>query len=146
VLVKLLHVFAAVAACVLGNAGSALAQQEISLSAGFLPDPVTVDLYSGGSTEAYTVGRNCVGTIAASPDVNVYFDSNGGRLAFAVYSDRDTSLVINGPDGRYYCNDDTNGLNPVLIWGSAPSGTYNIWVGAVGDGAPATLVITEGNP
>jgi hypothetical protein len=105
-----------------------------------------VDVYSGGSIEAYNIAQSCVGTIADSPDVNVYFDSYGGRLAFGVYSEGDTSLVINGPDGRYYCNDDTNGLNPVLIWGSAPSGTYNIWIGAVGRAAPATLVITEGNP
>lgn len=139
-------VFAAAAACVLGAAGSAAAQQEISLSAGFVPDPVYVDVYSGGSNEAYNISQSCVGTIADSPDVNVYFESYGGRLAFSVYSEGDTSLVINGPDGRYYCNDDTNGLNPVLIWGNAPSGTYNIWIGAVGAGAPATLVITEGNP
>lgn len=139
-------VLAAVAACVLGTVGSAAAQQEISLSAGFLPDPIYVDVYSGGSNEAYNISQSCVGSIANSPDVNVYFNSNGGRLAFGVYSQGDTSLVINGPDGRYYCNDDTNGLNPVLIWGNAPSGTYNIWVGAVGNGASATLVITEGNP
>lgn len=142
---KPIIVLAAVSACVLGTAGSALAQQEISLSAGFVPDPVLVDVYSGGSSQASQIASSCVGTIADSPDVNVYFSSSGGRLAFAVASSGDTSLVINGPDGRYYCNDDYDGLNPALIWGSAPSGTYNIWIGAVGDPAPATLIITEGS-
>lgn len=142
---KSIITFAAASAVVLATAGAASAQQEVSLSAGFVPDPVTFDVYSGGGNQASNISSNCVGSIADSPDVNVYFDSAGGRLAFGVYSSGDTSLVINGPDGRYYCNDDTNGLNPALIWNNAPSGTYNIWVGAVGDPAPATVVITEGS-
>lgn len=142
---KILITTAAVigAACL---ATSASAQQSVSLSAGFVPDPVTFDVYSGGSNDASNIGGSCVGMIADSPDVVVNFRSNGGRLAFGVYSDGDTSLVINGPDGRYYCDDDTNGLNPALIWGRAPSGQYDVWVGAVGDGASATVVVTEGTP
>lgn len=125
-------------------ATSASAQQSVSLSAGFVPDPVTFDVYSGGSNDASNIGGSCVGMIADSPDVVVNFRSNGGQLSFGVYSEGDTSLVINGPDGRYYCNDDRNGLNPGLVWGRAPSGQYDIWVGAVGDGAPATVIVTEG--
>ena len=126
-------------------ATSTSAQQSISLSAGFVPDPVTVDLYSGGSNQASNLGGSCVGTVGSSPDVVLHFDSAGGRLAIGVLAGTDTSLVINGPDGRYYCNDDNSGLNPGLVWGQAPSGQYDIWVGAVGDAGPATLVITEGS-
>jgi hypothetical protein len=123
----------------------ASAQQSVSLSAGFVPDPVTVELYSGGGEQASDLGSSCVGTVASSPDVVLNFRSAGGRLAIGVLSGSDTSLVINGPDGRFYCNDDNSGLNPGLVWGQAPSGQYDIWVGAVGDAGPATLIITEGS-
>lgn len=126
-------------------ATGAFAQQNVSLSAGFVPDPVTVELYSGGGNQASDLGSSCVGSVASSPDVVLNFRSSGGRLAIGVLASSDTSLVINGPDGRFYCNDDNSGLNPGLVWNSAPSGQYDIWVGAVGDAGPATLVITEGS-
>jgi hypothetical protein len=124
-------------------ASSAAAQQRLSLSAGFLPDPVEVSVMSGGGEDASNMGGSCVGSISGSPDVVLNFDSSGGTLSFSVVSSGDTSLVINGPDGRNYCNDDTNGYNPVLTWGSAPSGQYDIWIGAVGDAASGTLLISE---
>lgn len=127
------------------SATGASAQQSVSLSAGFVPDPVTIDLYSGGGNQASNLGSSCVGTVGSSPDVVLNFSSAGGRLAIGVLASTDTSLVINGPDGRYYCNDDNSGLNPGLAWSQAPSGQYDIWVGAVGDAGPATLVITEGS-
>lgn len=124
-------------------ANSASAQQRVSLSAGFLPDPVEISVASGGGEDASDLGGSCVGAISGSPDVVVNFDSSGGTLSFSVVSGGDTSLVINGPDGRNYCDDDTNGLNPVLTWGSAPSGQYDVWVGAVGSPASGTLLISE---
>ena len=140
---RILPILCAMAAVVAGS--SAAAQQRVSLSAGFLPDPVTFEVYSGGGNDASNIGGSCVGMIADSPDVVVNFDSAGGPLSFGVYSDGDTSLVINGPDGRYYCNDDSNGLNPSFGWDSAPSGQYDIWVGAVGQPASSTVVVTEGS-
>jgi hypothetical protein len=124
-------------------ASSASAQQTINLSAGFLPDPVEIDVYSGGGEDASNLGGSCVGMISGSPDVVVNFRSQGGALSFSHVSGGDTSLVINGPDGRYYCDDDSNGLNPVLTWGSAPSGQYDVWVGAVGEPTGGTLLISE---
>lgn len=124
-------------------ASTASAQEYISLSAGFLPDPVEVGVYSGGPEDASDLGGSCVGAIASSADVVVNFNSAGGTLSFSFVSDGDTSLVINGPDGRYYCNDDTNGLDPVLTWRNAPSGQYDVWIGAVGSPAGGTLLISE---
>ncbi len=132
------------AACALSGA-QASAQERISLSAGFLPDPVSIDIYSGGSTDASGVAGNCAGMIADEPDIILTFQSQGGPLGIAAYSSGDTSLVINGPDGRWYCNDDADGLNPQLRWGRASSGQYDIWVGAVGDAASSTVLITEGD-
>jgi hypothetical protein len=124
-------------------ASSASAQQRVSLSAGFLPDPHRVGVVSGGSNDASDLGGSCVGAISGNPDVVVNFDSSGGTLSFSVVSDSDTSLVINGPDGRNYCDDDTNGLNPVLTWSTAPSGQYDVWIGAVGTPAAGTLLVSE---
>lgn len=138
-------IFAATLVLASALAAAANAQQQVSLSAGFVPDPVTVDVFSGGGNSASDLGSSCVGTVGSSPDVVLRFDSAGGRLAIGVMADTDTSLVINGPDGRFYCNDDNVGLNPGMAWSSAPSGQYDIWVGAVGDSGPATLIITEGS-
>lgn len=126
-------------------ASSASAQQTVSLSAGFVPDPVTFDVVSGGGNDASDLGGSCVGMIASSPDVVVNYRSNGGPLSFGVFADGDTTLVINGPDGRYYCSDDVQGLNPSFGWDSAPSGQYDIWVGAIGEPVSSTLVVTEGS-
>ena len=112
---KLMSVMAGAVALAL-VASSASAQERISLSAGFLPDPVAIE---------------------------VNFNSVGGVLSFTFQSNGDTSLVINGPDGRYYCNDDTNGLDPVLTWRNAPSGQYDVWIGAVGAPAGGTLLFSE---
>jgi hypothetical protein len=119
---------------------------EISRSAGFAPDPITVSIYSGGGIDASrSIGGSCVGMIADAPDYEFTYQAGSWPLTFAVDSDYDTSLVINGPDGEWYCVDDSEGLNPILRWGNPPSGTYDIWVGAVGQAGSSTLYITEQN-
>ena len=113
-------------------------------NAGFTPDPITSNIYSGGSIDAaQTLRGSCVGMIASAPDYEFTYTAGSFPLSFRVQSQGDTSLIINGPDGRWYCNDDTNGLNPELTWGRPQSGSYDVWVGAVGDAASATLYITE---
>jgi hypothetical protein len=113
--------------------------------AGFTPDPIQVSIYSGGSIDASRLGGACVGMIASVPDYEFTYTAGSFPLSFGVVSNGDTSLVINGPDGRWYCNDDAEGLNPVLTWGRPPSGSYDIWVGAVGEASSSTLLITESN-
>ena len=60
-------------------------------------------------------------------------------------SQDDTTLVINAPDGEWYCDDDGAGYpNPELTFASPMSGQYDIWVGTYGGGnANATLQILE---
>lgn len=119
---------------------------EISRNAGFTPDPITVQIYSGGSIDASrAIGGNCVGMIADAPDYEFTYQAGSWPLTFAVDGQNDTSLVINAPDGEWYCVDDSDGLDPVLRWGSPLSGTYDIWVGAVGQSGSSTLYITENN-
>jgi hypothetical protein len=117
-----------------------------SHNAGFSPDPITVSIYSGGGIDASrALGGSCVGMIAEAPDYEFTYRAGSWPLTFAVDSDYDTSLVINAPDGRWYCVDDSEGLNPILRWGTPQSGSYDIWVGAVGQAGPSTLYITEQN-
>ncbi len=133
-------------------AGSASAQDPSAAAgggmrarAGFTPDPIRVSIYSGGPIDASRLGGACVGMIARAPDYEFTYTAGSFPLSFGVVSNGDTSLVINGPDGRWYCNDDAQGLNPILTWGRPASGSYDIWVGAVGEGASSTLLISESN-
>ena len=125
--------------------GAAATSGATQARAGFTPDPIRVSIYSGGSIDASRLGSSCVGMIASAPDYEFTYTAGSFPLSFGVVSDGDTSLVINGPDGRWYCNDDAQGLNPILTWGRPQSGAYDVWVGAVGEASSSTLLISESN-
>lgn len=126
------------------NAGLTANSGEISLQSGFTPDPYRVSLVSGGGIDGGRLPGACVGMISDAPDFELTYDSSGGPLSFRTQSGGDTTLIINGPDGNWYCDDDSGGgVNARVTFSSAPSGTYDIWVGAIGDGAATTLLITE---
>ncbi|MGV8840454.1 MAG: hypothetical protein ACWA6X_09140 [Bauldia sp.] len=117
---------------------------EVELTAGFTPDPMIVEMTAGGGIDAYTVDPACRGYIATAPDYQISYTSGTYPLIISVLSQSDTTLVINGPNGAWYCNDDTNGLNPVVRFDTPATGTYDIWVGTYGnENAPATLYISE---
>lgn len=119
----------------------------ISLSAGFVPDPVTVNLSSGGTYDASMISSSCRGYIAGPPDVRLHYQAGSLPLILSVSSSTDTTLVVNGPNGQWYCDDDGGayGLNPALRFDYPQSGQYDIWVGTYGSAtyAPATLHISE---
>lgn len=135
----------AVSAVEAQNAAARATSGSTRARAGFTPDPIRVGVFSGGSINATRLGGGGVGMIASAPDYEFTYTAGSFPLSFGVVSNGDTSLVINGPDGRWYCNDDAQGLNPILTWGRPASGTYDVWVGAVGQAASATLLITESN-
>ncbi|MFT6400414.1 MAG: hypothetical protein ACJAYU_005185 [Bradymonadia bacterium] len=118
----------------------------ISLEAGFVPDPNETSLMAGGSVTVTEVG--CAGNVAAAPNLELTFTGGENPLHFYVTSDSDTTLVVNGPDGEWYCSDDENGYNPAVAFEPGLSGVYDIWVGTYDSGAhvPATLHITELDP
>lgn len=119
----------------------------VNLSGGFSPDPYVINVQSGGSINAnQSLGGSCVGYIANAPDVRLNFRAGSLPLIISVNSSADTTLVINAPDGRWYCDDDGgNGLNPSIRWGSPMSGQYDIWIGTWGSAstAAAQLHISE---
>lgn len=121
----------------------------LSLNAGFTPDPHRVNIQAGGNTDVQTfnVGSSCVGYIAiAQPDLRVNYQAGRYQnLSFAATANTDTTLVIHGPDGRWYCNDDFEGTDPKVIFNSPASGRYDIWVGTYGQAKvePAQIHISE---
>lgn len=146
----------AAAAALLAVAGSVAVAQNYSLnptygtlnlSAGFQPDPQVVNLESGGNINAQTLSSSCRGFIAQAPDVRVNYRAGQYQLMVSADSQTDTTLVINGPDGSWYCDDDSgnNGLNPLIRFNNPQSGQYDIWVGTYGSAslAPAQLYVSE---
>ena len=128
------------------NTGADATYRDISLSAGFTPDPFTINLQSGGSTNAENLGGSCDGYIANAPDVRVRYDAGSLPLIISVDSSSDTTLVVNAPDGRWYCDDDSgDGLNPSVRFNNPMSGRYEVWVGTYSSSTleSATLQISE---
>lgn len=128
------------------NAGLTANYGEIRLNVGFVPDPYIVNLQAGGTIDGSRLPGACTGYISQAPDFEVTYSAGSLPLVFRTLSSADTTLIINGPDGRWYCDDDSFGDGDAEVRFNRPqSGTYDIWVGKFGSGgtAPARLIITE---
>lgn len=120
--------------------------EEIILRSGFTPDPRTIEMTAGGPIQASNVSSQCSGYISRVPDVELTYRDNGNYpLVFSFVSRADTVLVINAPDGNWYCDDDSNGdLDPRVTFNSPQAGIYDIFVGTYnGELSSGTLSITE---
>jgi hypothetical protein len=149
----------ALATFALGTSGAVAAQDifgdpnsgSITLEAGFPNDPRTIEVIAGGTINADEAIGNCAGYISDDPDVRLTFtaddDANALPLFISARADGDTTLVINAPDGSWYCNDDgqSDGFNPSVVFGPAQTGDYEIWVGSFDQGEfhEAQLDISE---
>jgi hypothetical protein len=109
--------------------------ENVTLTPGFDPDPITVRGISGGGQPATTMsGRpetatgECVGFVDETPDHRMTLTEFFDYLRLEVRSSDDTTLVIRGPGGSW-CSDDYAGINPGIA-GQWFSGTYDIWVGS----------------
>ncbi len=123
----------------------------VTLQGGFSPDPHTVEVRAGGNLQVDSrLAPDCAGSVAADrPDVDLNFEPGTMALFIYVSSKVDTSLVIYGPDRRWYCNDDFMGEDPMVVFHNPPAGNYNIWVGTWDSddlGAEAMVHISELNP
>ena len=120
---------------------------ELTLESGFTPDPRVINLRAGGDRDAQNLSSSCRGSITNAPDVRLHYDAGSLPLIISVASGADTTLVVNAPDGSYYCDDDggVNGLNPAVRFNRPQSGRYEIWVGTYSSGTtqPAELHISE---
>ncbi len=106
----------------------------LNLTAGFPDDPRVVNLQSGGNINAQSINSGCTGYIADAPDVRLVYSAGSLPLIISVAAAADTTLVVNGPDGTWYCDDDSGneGMNPMIRFSSPQSGRYEIWVGTYG--------------
>ena len=123
----------------------------VELTAGFAPDPYTVDMISGGDVDVSTqgLGSDCLGYAATAPDLRLQWtgDSPNLRIFFVADGGEDTTLIVNDANGTWHCNDDSpfGGVDPLVDIPSPPEGQYDIWVGSYEAGAyvEGTLYITE---
>lgn len=111
------------------------------LAAGFAPDPMVVDVQAGGELDAYEA-TSCYGLIEAAPAYRVYYTAGDAPLVFSVTADIDTTLIISDPEGNWVCNDDTNALNPEVVFAAPLGGQYDIWVGTFSKAGPITVPLT----
>ena len=120
---------------------------EISLSAGFNPDPYVRNIRAGGGYDlAACAGSNgWSGSVASAPDFDLYWEGASAQLTIAAEVPADAVLLINGPDGQWYFDDDTSGSNPVITFRNPQPGLYDIWIGAYDgtSGNRGRLIITE---
>jgi hypothetical protein len=128
-----------------------------NLRGGFMPDPFTVNIRSGGSLNVrnMSLGSGCAGFATARPDYILNYSNSASFLRFFFRPNnqsgprerRDTTLVINDANGDWHCNDDGGGnFNPMVDISNPPSGQYDIWVGTYdgsGQFVDGRLGITE---
>lgn len=121
----------------------------IELNAGFNPDPYTRTIAAGGSQAVPDFGAGCRGFAASAPDLDLNYNAGGFQLNIYATSGSDVTLIVNGPDGNWYCSDDAYGTNPHVNFANPLSGNYNIWIGTYrssGQMPQSTLYISEGAP
>lgn len=118
----------------------------LTLMAGFEPDPQRIELTAGGTIDASGIdGGQCMGMIASEPDIRLTYKPDELPLHIKALSASDTTLVVNDPNGNWFCDDDSGGdLDPKVSFTDPQEGVYDIWIGTIGeDPVPAVVEITE---
>jgi hypothetical protein len=93
-----------------------------------------VPMLAGGPVDASALGGTCSGHVAAEADYRVQLSEAAARLLIAFTpenaGDR-TTLVINGPDGRWHCGSGSDERTQTDVrFIDASAGQYDIWVGS----------------
>jgi hypothetical protein len=94
---------------------------------------VSIPAITGGSDRS---GNKCLGFGDSKPDHIMTLTQAITKLNLKVNSSgRDTTIVIQGPDGELRCGDDTGSKKDASFSDSNWSaGTYKIWVGSMAPG------------
>jgi hypothetical protein len=125
-----------------GDEGSIEAYRDFTLGSGFTPDPQRSRGETGGSRDARSYGKACVGTIDTTPDHRLTVTS-ALDLKIFVESTTDSTLVVVGSN-RTWCDDDSHGDLDAEVSGSFAPGQYQIFVGTNGDqNGSYTITLTE---
>jgi hypothetical protein len=119
-----------VSCVVLGACCYAGSPPPVAIAPGFSPQPMTATGLAGGAQLASTLASGCLGNIPMSPQHILEVTAPMGNLTIMVNAHgADATLVVRMPDGTFRCNDDTDGLNPVVT-GPVGPGRVEIYVGA----------------
>lgn len=114
----------------------------VVLQGGFSPDPRVFRLRSGGTRNAAMLSSECEGYVSPAPDLRLSYSATTHPLTL-IAAGRGVSLLINGPDGRWYCTPAAT-ERVVYRFERPQSGRYDVWVGAPrGGGVPVELRISE---
>lgn len=99
---------------------------------------------TGGSTSIPNIigssdrsGNKCLGFGDDKPDHLMTLNQNFKKLSLKVNSSgRDTTIVIQGPNGELRCGDDTGSKKDASFSGSNwGTGVYKVWVGSMESGS-----------
>jgi len=105
--------------------------------------PQSYFVTAGGSNSLTACGFVETGYVTSAPDFT--FDLSrmqGYRLEVRVVSDCDAALLVNGPNGSWYYDDDSNGnSDPRINLSSVRSGYLDVWVGTY-NGAYCNATLT----
>ncbi|MBC8505409.1 MAG: hypothetical protein ISR58_08965 [Anaerolineales bacterium] len=122
-----------------------------SLWSGFTPELFQIGLSFGGYEDVsdYFSSSECAGFTTSEPTFNLDWNGNSDGISFFFIGPWDTSMVLQSPDGDWFCNDDysQNSPHPFIHLDYPSTGTYNIWIGAPSANIyeNGSLMITEGN-
>ncbi len=122
---------------------------ETDLTSGFSPDPFERAMTSGGPVDVSYLGPDSRGFATVAPAFDVTYEAGALpllRFYFVADTAEDTTLIINGPDGSWHCNDDAPGtIDPMFDFTNPASGLYDVWIGSYEAGATieGVLHVTE---
>jgi len=113
--------------------------QTLTLSPGFKSSTGVTSGYTSGSFSLSAIANRdryknpCIGFGSPKPDHTIVLERDFPRLTVQVDSrGKDTTLVIQGPDGTMRCGDDTGRRKDASFqdqnW---KAGRYNIWIGSI---------------
>ncbi|HRW08484.1 MAG TPA: SH3 domain-containing protein [Caldilineaceae bacterium] len=111
------------------NANPVYGTTEINVA---LDQPVSVNVDAGGPENInlfFKQDERCQGYTTNKPSYAIKINKKQLTLRIFAISKADTTLVIRTPNGKWYCNDDASGTNPIIDFASPSNGRYQIWIG-----------------
>jgi len=127
-----------------GGPVAPVARGPIAIGPGLRPDPAVLHGRAGGPVEATMLDPGCRGFLPSEPQLELDVMAPIPYLRILVRCAVDATLVVQGPQG-YACNDDSEGLNPIVQQSFAP-GHYRVFVGTYSPQpmpVPYTLGLSE---
>jgi hypothetical protein len=106
-------------------------------------DPIATSVTAGGPISVEDTRTNettddyqtyCPGYVGPNPTQIVYYQGGDG-FHVSMTADGDTTLSVAGPDGDWYCDDDSLGNADPAVFVDGEAGDYRIYAGTFGNDA-----------